>query len=58
MSELETIECIACSAEFTVRFEDDDFTLQYCPSCGNTILGELELIEDIDPEFLYDEFDD
>ena len=52
------IECVACSAEFTVKFDDEDFAAQYCPNCGNEIMGDIEIVENIDPEFLYDEFDD
>ena len=51
-------ECIGCSAQFEVTFDDDDFTVKFCPNCGQELLGEIELVDDIDPELLYDEFDE
>jgi predicted RNA-binding Zn-ribbon protein involved in translation (DUF1610 family) len=51
-------ECVVCSAEFTLKFEDEDFETRYCPSCGNELMSDIELIENIDPDLLYDEFDE
>lgn len=51
-------ECVVCGAQFEIKLEDDDFEVRFCPCCGNEMMEDLEIVEHIDPEMLYDEFDD
>lgn len=51
-------ECFSCLAQFDVSFEDNDYQVVYCPNCGQLLSTEIDLVDEIDPKLLYDEFDD
>lgn len=58
MSDNNTYECYICSAEFDVQYEDKDFEVKFCPNCGNELMGKIELVDDIDPDMIYDDLDE
>lgn len=45
------IECYSCSAVYTIEFEDDDYSAQFCPSCGKDF-------DEVDEEFININFPD
>lgn len=47
MAQKTQFNCNACGAEGTIRMPDDDYDVEVCPCCGNTL--------DIDNDDDYDE---
>ncbi len=43
-------ECAYCGCQFSVKFEDDDDDVYFCPSCGQEF--------DEDDDYEEDEFDE
>jgi predicted RNA-binding Zn-ribbon protein involved in translation (DUF1610 family) len=49
------IECYACGANFEVTFEDENTKLNYCPSCGQETIDELDMLENFDDSNIFDD---
>ena len=50
------IECFACGTNFNVVFEDESTTLNYCPSCGQETVDEIDVLDEFsDPNIFDDE---
>lgn len=51
---LKTLECLSCTAEFSVVFESDhsDEDIAYCPVCSEPIdINDVEEILDLDEDY-------
>ena len=38
-------ECFACGAKFDIKFDEEEMELNFCPSCGQETIDELNLSE-------------
>lgn len=51
-------ECDNCNAEFSVIYDDEDYTIEFCPACGHYLSdGAKDNIEfvKIDSDYFDDE---
>jgi len=49
-------KCFACGVSFSIKFEEADADVRFCPHCGQETIDDIEIIEDysIDSSEFYD----